>query len=88
MEPRRLWSRVSVTAANAIRRATCWRDGGGQSLEGAVIGGFEAPSITAAALADRGWNREDLVLFFETGRARKGLRSERCFWRSRTRCAC
>ncbi len=43
-----------------------------KALEGAVIGGFRAPNITAAALAAHGWNREDLVLFFETGASPQG----------------
>jgi mono/diheme cytochrome c family protein len=45
---------------------------GSRALAGSVIGGFEAPDITATALADRGWNREDLVLFFETGASPQG----------------
>jgi mono/diheme cytochrome c family protein len=44
----------------------------GRDLEGAVVGDFEAPNITAAALATRGWTREDLVLFFETGASPQG----------------
>ena len=43
-----------------------------RALDGSVIGGFKAPDITATALADRGWNREDLVLFFETGASPQG----------------
>jgi mono/diheme cytochrome c family protein len=43
-----------------------------RALEGAFIGGFEAPNITATALAERGWNREDLVLYFETGASPQG----------------
>ncbi len=43
-----------------------------RSLEGAVLGGFEAPDITAAGLASRGWTREDIVLFFETGASPQG----------------
>lgn len=43
-----------------------------RALEGAVIGGFKAPNITAAALAARGWTRDDLVLFFETGASPQG----------------
>lgn len=43
-----------------------------KALEGAVIGGFEAPNITAAALAKRGWTREDLALYFETGASPQG----------------
>jgi len=43
-----------------------------RALEGAVISGFEAPNITATALAERGWNREDLVLYFEAGASPQG----------------
>lgn len=43
-----------------------------RALEGSVIGGFEAPNITAAALSERGWTREDLVLYFETGASPRG----------------
>jgi mono/diheme cytochrome c family protein len=43
-----------------------------RALEGAVVGGFEAPDITAAALAERGWTRDDLVLYFETGASPEG----------------
>ncbi len=43
-----------------------------RALEGAVIGGFKAPNIIAAALAKRGWTREDLVLYFETGASPQG----------------
>lgn len=43
-----------------------------RALEGAVIGEFEAPNITATALVDRGWNREDLALFFEAGASPQG----------------
>lgn len=43
-----------------------------RALMGAVVGGFEAPDITAAELAKRGWTREDLVLFFETGASPQG----------------
>jgi mono/diheme cytochrome c family protein len=43
-----------------------------RALQGAVIGGLKAPDITATALADRGWTREDLVLFFETGASPQG----------------
>jgi len=45
---------------------------GDRTLDGSVVGRFEAPDITATALADRGWNREDLVLFFETGASPQG----------------
>lgn len=45
---------------------------GDRALEGAVLGGFEAPDITATGLAGRGWNREDLVLFFEAGASPQG----------------
>ncbi|MGJ0452595.1 MAG: cytochrome c [Methylocystis sp.] len=45
---------------------------GNRALDGAVIGAFKAPDITAAALAKRGWNREDLVLYFETGASPQG----------------
>jgi mono/diheme cytochrome c family protein len=40
---------------------------GTRALAGSVVGGLEAPDITATALAERGWNREDLVLYFEAG---------------------
>jgi mono/diheme cytochrome c family protein len=43
-----------------------------RALEGAVIGGFEAPDISATALAERGWKREDLVLYFEAGASPQG----------------
>lgn len=43
-----------------------------KSLKGAVVGDFEAPDITPSALAGRGWSREDLVLFFETGASPRG----------------
>lgn len=43
-----------------------------RALEGAAIGRLEAPDITAPALARRGWNREDLVLYFETGASPQG----------------
>jgi mono/diheme cytochrome c family protein len=45
---------------------------GNKALEGAVIGGLKAPDITATALAARGWTRDDLVLFFETGASPQG----------------
>lgn len=45
---------------------------GDRTLGGSVIGGFEAPAITATALTERGWNREDLALFFETGASPQG----------------
>jgi len=41
-------------------------------LDGSIVGVFEAPDITATALADRGWNREDLALFFEAGASPQG----------------
>ena len=43
-----------------------------RALGGAVVGQFKAPALTAAALADRGWSRADLVLFFETGTSPQG----------------
>jgi mono/diheme cytochrome c family protein len=43
-----------------------------RALKGAVIGGLKAPDITASALENRGWTREDLVLFFETGASPQG----------------
>ncbi|GAB5378625.1 MAG: cytochrome c [Acuticoccus sp.] len=42
------------------------------ALQGAIAGGLEAPDITASALARRGWHRDDLVLFFETGASPQG----------------
>jgi len=42
------------------------------ALTGARLGDVMAPDITAAALAERGWTREDLVLFFETGASPQG----------------
>jgi len=41
-------------------------------LNGAVIEGFEAPDLRPDALFQRGWNRDDLVLFFETGASPQG----------------
>lgn len=43
-----------------------------RAFKGARIGSLEAPDITATALANRGWNREDLVLFFESGASPQG----------------
>lgn len=43
-----------------------------RTLQGAVVGEFEAPDITPSGLADRNWNRDDLVLFFETGASPEG----------------
>jgi mono/diheme cytochrome c family protein len=43
-----------------------------RALQGAAIGGLKAPDITVAALEKRGWTREDLVLFFETGASPQG----------------
>ena len=43
-----------------------------RALEGAVIGEFKAPDITATALAARGWTRDDLVLYFESGASPQG----------------
>ena len=43
-----------------------------RALDGAVVGRLKAPDITASALAERGWNREDLVLYFETGASPQG----------------
>jgi mono/diheme cytochrome c family protein len=45
---------------------------GNMALTGAVVGRFAAPDITAAALAERGWARDDLILFFETGASPQG----------------
>ena len=42
------------------------------SLAGAIIEDFEAPDIRAEALEARGWNREDLALYFETGASPEG----------------
>ena len=44
----------------------------GKRLEGAAIADFEAPDITPGALAARGWSREDLVLYFQTGASPRG----------------
>jgi len=44
----------------------------GSALAGAIIEGFEAPDLRAAALKERGWTRDDLVLFFETGASPQG----------------
>lgn len=41
-------------------------------LAGAVVGTFEAPSLTPQALTDRGWSRDHLVLYFETGASPEG----------------
>lgn len=43
-----------------------------RALRGAIVGAFEAPDITAAALAARGWTREDLVLYFAAGASPRG----------------
>lgn len=42
------------------------------ALAGAVLGSSEAPSLTAEALAERGWTRDHLVLYFETGASPEG----------------
>ncbi|WP_196223455.1 cytochrome c [Roseibium sp. RKSG952] len=47
-------------------------EGGDKWFAGAVIGGFEAPNIQPGALAQRGWNREDLVTYFESGAGPQG----------------
>jgi mono/diheme cytochrome c family protein len=44
----------------------------GKSLEGAMVEDLEAPAITPESLAARGWNREDLVLYFQTGAGPQG----------------
>jgi mono/diheme cytochrome c family protein len=44
-----------------------------RALEGTVVDELKAPDITTTALADRGWNREDLVLYFETGASPQGV---------------
>lgn len=45
---------------------------GNRALDGAIIGRLKAPDISATALAARGWTREDLVLYFETGASPQG----------------
>jgi len=44
----------------------------GDALAGAVIEGFKAPDIRPEGLRARGWNREDLTLYFETGASPQG----------------
>jgi len=44
----------------------------GEALTGAVIEGFKAPDIRPEGLRARGWNREDLALYFETGASPQG----------------
>lgn len=41
-------------------------------LAGAVVGEFEAPDLTPQALTNRGWTRDHLVLYFETGASPEG----------------
>ena len=41
-------------------------------LEGAVIGGYEAPALTPDALAGRGWTASDLTRFLRDGRSPQG----------------
>ena len=45
---------------------------GSRALAGSVVGQFEAPDITASALAERGWSRDDLMLYFETATSPRG----------------
>jgi len=45
---------------------------GEAALSGAMLGGLEAPDIRPASLAARGWSRDDLVLYFETGASPEG----------------
>ena len=42
------------------------------ALAGAVVGGFEAPDLTTDGLVGRGWTRDHLVLYFETGASPEG----------------
>ncbi len=44
----------------------------GKALAGAEVEGFEAPDLQPDALKERGWTREDLALFFETGASPQG----------------
>jgi len=44
----------------------------GKALAGATIEDFKAPDIRAQGLRARGWNREDLALYFETGASPQG----------------
>ena len=44
----------------------------GEALTGAIIEDFKAPDLRSEALKARGWNREDLALYFETGASPQG----------------
>lgn len=41
-------------------------------MSGAIVGDFEAPDIRPAALAERGWNADHLVTYFESGATPQG----------------
>ncbi|WP_158964669.1 c-type cytochrome [Chachezhania sediminis] len=57
------------TPRNALGAMKTGKD---DALSGAVLGALEAPDIRPAALAERGWTREDLIIFLQTGAAPQG----------------